>query len=268
MRPIDEAVVHCAAVPRDRGTPLSEIRAWHKARGWGVTFAGKRYHEGYHEYHRVDGTIEYGRPLGCIGAHVSGRNRRTIGICYEGGVAADGRTALDTRTDAQKASLRESLEKHTARFGLKRITGHRDYAAKACPSFDATAEYAPLLDQAGIFDRVPAADDGILERGEQSAAVLEWTRKLVRAGHVIEATDTFDQRVEMVTRWFQAKRGLVIDGKVGPQTETEMDAILADEAAPPEPAIENDPPEAALRKALAGLDGAVARVRDAAGIRP
>ena len=29
----------------------------------------------------------------------------------------------------------------------KHISGHRDYAAKACPSFDATGEYKALLDR-------------------------------------------------------------------------------------------------------------------------
>lgn len=39
---------------------------------------------GYHFYIRKDGTITRGRPLWSIGAHVSGHNLNTIGICFEG----------------------------------------------------------------------------------------------------------------------------------------------------------------------------------------
>ncbi len=101
-----------------------------------------------------DGEIR--RPLSRPGAHVEGYNQRTIGICYVGGLATDGRTPKDTRTPAQKAALVHLLTELKHRFPAATIKGHRDYSPdrngngriepqeymKACPSFDAAAEYA------------------------------------------------------------------------------------------------------------------------------
>lgn len=39
---------------------------------------------GYHFFIRKDGTITRGRPLWSIGAHTSGHNSNTVGICFEG----------------------------------------------------------------------------------------------------------------------------------------------------------------------------------------
>lgn len=64
---------------------------------------------------RRDGTIETGRPLEQVGAHCLYHNRHSIGICYEGGLDAAGKAA-DTRTEAQKRSLRELVERLHEQF--------------------------------------------------------------------------------------------------------------------------------------------------------
>ncbi|MCC2978819.1 N-acetylmuramoyl-L-alanine amidase [Sphingomonas sp. IC4-52] len=101
---------------------------------------------GYHFVVLLDGTIERGRPIGTVGAHVAGHNSTTIGICYIGGVAADGRAPKDTRTPAQKAALLQLLGELKRRYPKADVRGHRDFpkVAKACPSFDAKREYAGL----------------------------------------------------------------------------------------------------------------------------
>ena len=63
---------------------------------------------------------------------------------YIGGVAADGKTAKDTRTPEQRKALLMLLRRLRAKYPNAKIHGHRDFAAKACPSFDATKEYADL----------------------------------------------------------------------------------------------------------------------------
>lgn len=129
MRPISEVIIHCSATPEGKNFTARDIDRWHKQRGWrGI---------GYHYVVLLDGTIQEGRPLRQIGAHVRGHNRGTIGICYIGGVAKDGRTAKDTRTPAQKRALLEICKRLTRKFpSIKKVTGHNQYAAKACPSFD------------------------------------------------------------------------------------------------------------------------------------
>lgn len=138
MRKIDEIVVHCSATPEGRHVTVNTIRKWHKQRDWRDI--------GYHYVIYLDGSIHKGRPVSQIGAHVKGRNARTIGVCYVGGVAKDGRTAKDTRTPAQKEALTKLLLRLMDEFpSINKISGHRDYAAKACPSFDATKEYRGLI---------------------------------------------------------------------------------------------------------------------------
>lgn len=127
-------IVHCSATPRGRDIGAAEIRTWHRQRGFKDI--------GYHFVIRLDGTIEPGRPLGEPGAHCSGKNACSVGICYVGGVEADCRTPADTRTPAQKAALSELIARLRELFPDAEVRGHRDFAAKACPSFDATALYA------------------------------------------------------------------------------------------------------------------------------
>lgn len=128
-RPIDELIWHCAATPEGRDFTVADIRAWHKARGWSDI--------GYHFVVYRDGRIMLGRPIGQIGSHVSGRNARTLGGCYIGGVSSDGKRAADTRTGPQRASMLWLTEQLLAKFRtIRKVSGHNEYAAKACPSFD------------------------------------------------------------------------------------------------------------------------------------
>jgi len=129
-------VVHCTATPRGRDVTVAEVDAWHRARGFASI--------GYHYLVRIDGTIEKGRAEDRIGAHCLGKNACSIGVCYVGGVECDGRTPCDTRTPAQRTALVKLLTDLRRRYPKAEICGHRDFAAKACPSFDATAEYRAL----------------------------------------------------------------------------------------------------------------------------
>ena len=136
MRKINEIIVHCAATREGRDFTVEDITRWHKARGFATI--------GYHYVIYRDGSIHEGRPLEQIGAHCVGHNKHSIGICYIGGCASDGKTPKDTRTPEQKEALLALLRRLKARFPNATIHGHRDFAAKACPSFDAFREYSGL----------------------------------------------------------------------------------------------------------------------------
>lgn len=59
-------------------------------------------------------------------------------------MAKDGHTPKDTRTPEQKDALRNLLGMLKAAYCKAKIYGHRDFAKKACPSFDATKEYQSI----------------------------------------------------------------------------------------------------------------------------
>jgi len=132
-RRITEIIVHCTATPEYRDYTVADIRQWHKRRGWSDI--------GYHYVVYRDGTVHEGRDVDISGAHCEGHNVNSIGVVYVGGVAPDGHTPKDTRTDLQKAALLSLLLDLRRMYPGAEIHGHRDFASKACPSFDATKEY-------------------------------------------------------------------------------------------------------------------------------
>lgn len=136
MRSITLIVVHCSANRAGSALRLADIDRHHRSLGWKGC--------GYHYVIPTDGTLEEGRPEAEMGAHCRHHNRHSIGICYIGGLSADG-TPADTRTEAQRATLRRLLASLHRRFPRALIIGHRDLdPLKACPCFDATKEYADL----------------------------------------------------------------------------------------------------------------------------
>lgn len=136
MRKITELIVHCSATPEGKSFSVADIDRWHRQRGWNGI--------GYHFVIYLDGSIHTGRRLSQIGAHCKGHNANSIGICYIGGCNSYGKSPKDTRTAAQKTALSTLLKELKKQFPNASIHGHRDFAPKACPSFDATAEYADI----------------------------------------------------------------------------------------------------------------------------
>lgn len=128
MRSIHEIIVHCSATPEGRNYTVEQITQWHLLRGFSTI--------GYHYVVYLDGSTHVGRPLSMAGAHCLGHNAHSIGICYIGGVAADGRTPKDTRTATQRTALARLLHVLHAQFPRATLHGHREFANKACPSFD------------------------------------------------------------------------------------------------------------------------------------
>ena len=147
-RKIDRLIVHCSATPEGKEYSSKTISDWHhdsKFSSYKDANTGKLMYVGYHYLIHLDGSIEVCRPENIRGCHVTNYNANSIGICYIGGVANDSKlTPKDTRTDAQKASLLKLLKVLKERFPAATIHGHNTFANKACPSFDAKAEYSTL----------------------------------------------------------------------------------------------------------------------------
>lgn len=132
MGPIRFLTIHCAATPEGRDVKAGTITEWDKAK-FGQT--------SYHWVIELDGTRHRTLLDTQRGAHTGGANTGNIGICYVGGMDRQMREARDTRTAAQKASLRTLVRTYQARFPGIVVRGHRDWPKvfKACPSFEVGA---------------------------------------------------------------------------------------------------------------------------------
>lgn len=129
----DFIVVHCSATTSKMDIGAAEIDRWHRAKGYqciGYTFVIRR-----------NGTVEEGREVDVIGAHVQNHNATSIGICMVGGVAADGKTAENNFTTEQFASLKQLVARLKTKYPNAVVQGHRDFrgVAKDCPSFNCKA---------------------------------------------------------------------------------------------------------------------------------
>lgn len=132
-RNITEIIIHCSATREGADFSAADIDRWHKERGFRCI--------GYHYVVRLDGTVERGRDESENGAHCKGHNATSIGVCYIGGLSFTS-TPKDTRTPSQRRALRTLISTLLRRYPSARVYSHRDFAAKACPCFDARAEYS------------------------------------------------------------------------------------------------------------------------------
>lgn len=182
-RSIRAIVIHCSATPSGQrlgGGRLSAaavIDRWHAERGFRRQpdalrrYGGLLTAIGYHYVIDLDGSVERGRSLAEVGAHVAGFNTGTVGICLVGGAERDARY-----TRAQWVALEGLVRRLCAQLQLPLlhplyprtgagVCGHRDLSPdtnadgqvqpqewlKTCPGFDVSAWLArgmvPLRDQ-------------------------------------------------------------------------------------------------------------------------
>lgn len=135
-------VLHCTATAEGREVSSDEIRAWHTGP---VSKGGRGWRQvGYTDLIHLDGSVE--RLVANnedavvdnreITNGAKGYNSVSRHVVYAGGCAKDGKTAKDTRTEAQRRAMEAYVKDFHRRFPDARIVGHNELAAKACPSFD------------------------------------------------------------------------------------------------------------------------------------
>ena len=129
-------VIHCSATRCNKPFSVDNLIATGMAR-----FGQPSYHYSI----RRNGNIVPILPENVRGAHARHYNSCSLGICYEGGLDEKGR-AVDTRTEAQKASMFALLKDLIAEYPDARIIGHNElpHVVKACPCFMASTYYASL----------------------------------------------------------------------------------------------------------------------------
>ena len=126
--------IHCAATPEGREVKAKEVNKWDIAKFGQVS---------YHYIVELNGTAVRSLSDEQLGAHVGGHNTGNIGICYVGGMDKDMKKSKDTRTAAQKKTLKTLVATFKARYPGIIVRGHRDWpnVHKDCPSFNVIGEY-------------------------------------------------------------------------------------------------------------------------------
>lgn len=109
-------IIHHAAAKK---ASASDIHRWHKQRGWSGA--------GYHFLVRKDGKIYRLRPEKYIGAHASGSNSDSLGICFEGDFE------IEKMGDKQKKSGKELVAYLKRKYGISKVQRHKDVGSTSCP---------------------------------------------------------------------------------------------------------------------------------------
>lgn len=147
----DLIVLHCSATKPNQHIGAAQITEWHLAKGWTAI--------GYHFVITRAGDLELGRPVDEVGAHVTGFNGRSVGICMVGGLDPEGRELVHAPqmfTPAQWDTARVLVAYLRKLYPDARVCGHRDLSPdknqdgklqqsewlKSCPGFDAAQQFA------------------------------------------------------------------------------------------------------------------------------
>lgn len=159
-----------------------QIHQWHKARGWSGA--------GYHFLVRKDGNVYRLRPEGKVGAHASGNNSDSIGICFEGSYMKE------TMGDAQIQAGHELIEYLMTRYGNLSVIKHKDVCNTDCPGTNFP------------FDSIVSGIAGTMAtRNAASTATVETASGLTVDGKIGPAT----------VKALQAKLGTAVDGRISGQ---------------------------------------------------
>ena len=140
--PLKYLVVHSSASKPKTPVDASVITRWHLDRGFIKI--------GYHYVILRDGTVQKGRKDSEVGAHVTGYNTGSLGICMVGGLNDTTGKAENNYTKEQFDSLKVLLTDLTKLHPSAKVLGHRDLSPdrnkdgkiqksewlKDCPCFD------------------------------------------------------------------------------------------------------------------------------------
>lgn len=134
-------IIHCTATPEGRKVTKEDIIRWHTSpkskggRGWSVVGYSRMVDlDGnlikMHDYNENDIVEPWEVTNGASGVNSVSRH-----IVYVGGTDNKGK-AEDTRTSAQKETLKQYVLDMVKRYPNIKVAGHYHFANKACPSFN------------------------------------------------------------------------------------------------------------------------------------
>ena len=126
-RNIKEIFIHCTDSDDSLDIGFREIDQWHKERGW-LSQSGVSC--GYHYIVRRDGVVERGRFDWENGAHVRGRNKRSLGVVWVG------RNEITPKQFKSMLALVRGLM-NQYNVDIEDVLGHSEVDhIKTCPNLD------------------------------------------------------------------------------------------------------------------------------------
>ena len=151
MSKVCRIVVHCTATRAGSRVTREGLRhQFFEVNHWK--------HWGYHVVVYEDGTWEVLQPLPKVWSYggfidnstmangARGYNLDSLHIAYAGGLDKQTGKPADTRTDAQKETLRVLITSWMLKYRVTEVVGHCQLpnVCKACPCFDARKEYSDV----------------------------------------------------------------------------------------------------------------------------
>lgn len=182
---------HAAASSAD----VQTIHKWHLGRGW----AGI----GYNFYIRKDGSVYQGRGWDKVGAHCSGYNSTSIGICFEGNYEVESDMPV-AQYNSGIALVALALSKYPT---ITEICGHKAHGSTACPG-----KHFPLADMIadGKGSKGNVASGTTSQIDPTSRDVVKSLQEALNSDGIRDASD----------------RTLVVDGIKGTNTTVAIKKVL------------------------------------------
>lgn len=109
-------ILHHAAA---KSCTAEQIHQWHLNNGWSGA--------GYHFLVRKDGKIYRLRPENKVGAHASGSNSDSLGVCFEGDFMTE------TMGEVQRKAGAELVSYLKSKYGISKVQKHKDVCSTDCP---------------------------------------------------------------------------------------------------------------------------------------
>lgn len=109
-------ILHHAAA---KSCTAEQIHQWHLNNGWSGA--------GYHFLVRKDGNIYRLRPENKVGAHASGSNSDSLGVCFEGDFM------IETMGETQRKAGAKLVSYLKSKYGISKVQRHKDVCATDCP---------------------------------------------------------------------------------------------------------------------------------------
>lgn len=174
-----------------------DIHRWHLGNGWSGA--------GYHFLVRKDGKVYRLRPEKAVGAHASGSNSDSLGICFEGDFQSE------KMSDKQKKAGKELVAYLKKKYGISKVQKHSDVCATSCPGKNFPfSEIAGAASSSG-FSKPAASTSKPASSKFKQIKVDKWW-----------GTDT--------TRLLQQIFGTPVDGKVSNQDPAQKKYLLRADA--------------------------------------